>query len=235
MNSALSGHWITTVAVVSDGGHNCGRRTSVHGIPLILVVHGNHSMDDFSDPGYDYLGELLASRDYIVASVDQNFLNGAGIHEAVLGGLEQDNDARGYLLLQHLTLWHRWHETKDHPFEGKVDTGKIALIGHSRGGEAAALAAAFNHLPAHPDNAMIPFDFGFDIGAVIALAPSDGQYQPRQRSTPLEDISHFLSNDSLCCVGNGICFRRRSFSDINALLFLYLIEHLFIKNIYWLI
>lgn len=164
--------------------------------PLVLVVHGNHSMDDFSDPGYAYLGELLASRGYIVASVDQNFLNGAGIHEAVLGGLEQENDARGYLLLQHLMLWHQWHETEDHPFKGKVDTGKIALIGHSRGGEAAAIAAAFNHLPAHPDNAMIPFDFGFDIGAVIAIAPSDGKYQPRQRSTPLEDINYLVLQGS---------------------------------------
>ena len=164
--------------------------------PLILVVHGNHSMDDFSDPGYDYLGELMASRGYIVASVDQNFLNGAGIHEAVLGGLEQENDARGYLLLQHLKLWHHSHETEHHPFEGKVDTGKIALIGHSRGGEAAAIAAAFNHLPAHPDNALIPFEFGFDISAVIAIAPSDGQYQPRQRSTPLEDISYLVLQGS---------------------------------------
>ena len=44
--------------------------------PLVLVVHGNHNMRDFSDPGYDYLGELLASRGYILASVDENFING---------------------------------------------------------------------------------------------------------------------------------------------------------------
>ena len=25
--------------------------------PLVLVVHGNHNMRDFSDPGYDYLGD----------------------------------------------------------------------------------------------------------------------------------------------------------------------------------
>ena len=44
--------------------------------PLVLVVHGNHDMRDFSDPGYDYLGELLATRGYILASIDENFLNG---------------------------------------------------------------------------------------------------------------------------------------------------------------
>ena len=191
--------------------------------PLILVVHGNHSMDDFSDPGYDYLGELLASRGYIVASVDQNFLNGSGMLEAVLGELQEENDARGYLLLEHLSLWHRWNKTDNHVFNGKVDTGKIALVGHSRGGEAAAIATAFNHLPAHPDNASITFDFGYDIGAVIAIAPSDGQYQPRKQSTPLEDINYLVLQgsadsdvrsfqgskqyDRVNFSGNKICFK----------------------------
>lgn len=43
--------------------------------PLVLIVHGNHSMEDFSDPGYGYLGELLASRGIILASIDENFVN----------------------------------------------------------------------------------------------------------------------------------------------------------------
>ncbi|MHC4324960.1 MAG: hypothetical protein ACYSUX_11885, partial [Planctomycetota bacterium] len=43
--------------------------------PLILIVHGNHNMKDFSDPGYEYLGKLLASRGFIAVSVDENFLN----------------------------------------------------------------------------------------------------------------------------------------------------------------
>ncbi|HKJ93207.1 MAG TPA: hypothetical protein VJ957_08565, partial [Longimicrobiales bacterium] len=44
--------------------------------PLVLIVHGNHNMKDYSDPGYAYLGKLLASRGYIAASLDENFLNG---------------------------------------------------------------------------------------------------------------------------------------------------------------
>jgi hypothetical protein len=43
--------------------------------PLALIVHGNHGMAEFSDPGYAYLGELLASRGFILASIDENFLN----------------------------------------------------------------------------------------------------------------------------------------------------------------
>ena len=44
--------------------------------PLFLIVHGNHSMIDYSDDGYGYLGELLASRGIIAVSLDQNFING---------------------------------------------------------------------------------------------------------------------------------------------------------------
>jgi len=164
--------------------------------PLVLVVHGNHMMDDFSDLGYDYLGELLASRGYIVVSIDQNFLNAGGFIEAILGGLTNENDARAYLLLRHLSLWHSWNETEGHPFAGMVDTDNIGLIGHSRGGEAAAIAAAFNHLPFHPGNSDITFDFGYNIQSVAAIAPSDGQFQPRKQKTELSDINYLVLQGS---------------------------------------
>ncbi len=164
--------------------------------PLVLIVHGNHIMDHFSDPGYDYLGELLASRGYIIVSVDQNFLNGSGFIEGILGGLSNENDARGYLLLKHLALWHNWNKTTGHLFEEMVDTDNIALIGHSRGGEAAAIAAAFNHLPFHPDNGDLQFDFGYSIQSVIAIAPSDEQFKPRKRSTELRDINYLVLQGS---------------------------------------
>ncbi len=49
--------------------------------PLVLIVHGNHNMVEYSDPGYAYLGELLASRGFIMASVDENFLNSGLFHD----------------------------------------------------------------------------------------------------------------------------------------------------------
>ncbi len=98
--------------------------------PPVLIVHGNHDMVDFSDTGYGYLGELLASRGYIFISVDENFLNGY-----FSGGFEGENDARAWLLLNHIELLEGWNGgADDTPFEGLVDMENIALIGHSRGG-----------------------------------------------------------------------------------------------------
>lgn len=155
--------------------------------PLVLVVHGNHDMRDFSDPGYDYLGELLASRGYILASIDENFIN---------GGIRGENDARGWFLLEHLRLFERFNQEPGNPFEGKVDMGNIVLMGHSRGGEAVANAAAFNRLSHYPDDASLEFDFGFDIRGIVSIAPVDGQYLPTGRKVVVEDVSYLTFHGS---------------------------------------
>lgn len=155
--------------------------------PLVLVVHGNHDMKDFSDPGYDYLGELLASRGFILASVDENFLNGA---------IRGENDARGWMLLKHLELWREWNGAEGNPFYRKVDLERISLIGHSRGGEAVAHAAAFNRLSRYPDDASVRFDFDFRIRSIVAIAPVDGQYKPADRPTPVENVDYLVFHGS---------------------------------------
>ncbi len=155
--------------------------------PLVLMVHGNHDMKDFSDPGYGYLGTLLASRGYIAVSVDENFLNGA---------LRGENDARGWMLLQHLKTWRGFNDSTGTPFNQRVDMRNIALMGHSRGGEAVAVAAAFNRLSHYPDDATIKFDFRFNIRSLIAIAPIDGQYEPANRPTPLDNINYLVIHGS---------------------------------------
>lgn len=155
--------------------------------PLVLVVHGNHNMKDFSDPGYEYIGRHLASRGFIVVSVDENFLN---------GNIRSENDARGWMLLQHLALWKRWNDSAAGPFKDKVAMDRIALIGHSRGGEAVAVAGAFNRLKHYPDDANVIFDFNFGIRSLIAIAPIDGQYEPTNRPTPLENVNYLVIHGS---------------------------------------
>ncbi len=169
--------------------------------PLVLIVHGNHDMEDWSDPGYGYLGEHLASRGFILASVDANFLNGSLIDQVEFykdrPGLEKENDARGWLLLEHLAQWRDWSRDPGHQLFGKVDMDRIALIGHSRGGEAVAIAAAFNPLSHYPDDANLAFDYGFNLRGVIAIAPVDGQYQPRENGTPVNDVNYFTIHGSM--------------------------------------
>ena len=157
--------------------------------PLVLIVHGNHPMLDYSDPGYEYLGELLASRGFILVSVDENFINGSW--SDMPDGLEKENDARGWLLLEHIRQWKDWNQDSSHELFGMIDMEKLSLIGHSRGGEAVGHAAMLNQLDFYPDDASIPLDYHFGIQSVIAIAPVDGQYKPGGSLTKFSNVSYF--------------------------------------------
>lgn len=175
--------------------------------PLVLIVHGNHNMKEFSDPGYGYLGELLASRGFILASVDENFLNGF---------MRGENDARGWMLLKHLEAWRTFNDSAGSPLFGKVDMGNIALMGHSRGGEAVAVAGLFNRLTHYPDDANVRFNFGFGIKSLVAIAPVDGQYRPAEKGTPLVDYNYLVmhgTHDGDVSTFNGLAqYERVRFS-----------------------
>jgi dienelactone hydrolase len=157
--------------------------------PLVLIVHGNHAMSRPSEPGYAYLGEHLASQGYVVAAIDQNFLNGLFFFD----GEFAEMPLRAWLILEHLQAWRRWNETPGNPFAGRVDLDRVALIGHSRGGEAVAWAAHLNARAMEPVARVArPGDFGFGIGAVVAIAPSDAYSGPNGRKPDLGDADYLL-------------------------------------------
>ncbi|MDR2889180.1 MAG: hypothetical protein LBV33_04995 [Lachnospiraceae bacterium] len=161
--------------------------------PLTLIVHGNHEATDRSDGGYAYLGELLASRGIIAVSVDENFLNSSAFYDLIFfDGLSGENDARALVLLEHLMQWYNWNKTTDHPFYQMVDFENIALIGHSRGGEAVALAAVFADLQHYPDNGRLAFDYPFEIKTVAAIAPVHRQYDPAGLEASLTGVNYLV-------------------------------------------
>ncbi len=121
--------------------------------PLVLIVHGNHLMEEFSDAGYTYLGKHLASRGFIAVSIDENFAN----YSVWSQSQDQNMFLREWGLVEHLRAIEQFHLTAGNPFSNKVDLERISLIGHSRGGQAVVMAA----------------DEGYDIQSIIAIAPTD--------------------------------------------------------------
>ncbi|MFF2887746.1 alpha/beta hydrolase [Paenibacillus sp. NPDC057967] len=151
--------------------------------PLVLIVHGNHLMEYFSDGGYAYLGELLASRGMIAVSVDANYMN-----YSVWSSLPNDDmKIRGWLLLKHLQQIQTLAADKETPFAGKVDWDKIGLIGHSRGGQAVAIAADSERWFAEDESLNSIRDI--HIQSVVAIAPTDKRVD--DKSAQLRDTNYF--------------------------------------------
>ncbi|WP_280459248.1 hypothetical protein [Nocardia carnea] len=135
--------------------------------PLIIIVHGNTSAATASEAGFEYLGRYLAGQGYVVAALDENFLNTGPLDRS--GGLSGVDHARGWLVLEHLKVWQTWADEPEHRLGSRVDMSRIGLIGHSRGGEAITTAVELNARTEAP---------GFAIRSLFALAPTDGLYEP---------------------------------------------------------
>ncbi|HHX74034.1 MAG TPA: alpha/beta hydrolase, partial [Firmicutes bacterium] len=156
--------------------------------PLFLIVHGNHTMEEFSDTGYAYLGELLASRGFITVSVDQNFLN-----YSFWSGIPKDNmKLRAWHLIHHLLQIEEFHRGEGNLFSDKVDWDRVAVAGHSRGGQAAAMAADYQKWFA--GDAGLERFASMRLKAVVALAPTDSTVDGK-KATP-KDIYYLVLHGS---------------------------------------
>ncbi|MGG3453081.1 alpha/beta hydrolase [Paenibacillus rhizolycopersici] len=151
--------------------------------PIVLIVHGNHLMEDFSDDGYAYLGKLLASRGFIAVSVDENFLN----YSVWTGIPDNDMKVRAWVLLKHLQQIGDFANEPGNPLYGKVDFARIGLAGHSRGGQAVAMAADYKDWFGS-DTELIKSLASYQIEAVAAIAPTDRKVDGKV--TQLKDVSY---------------------------------------------
>lgn len=108
----------------------------------MLLVHGNISTVADSETGLSYLGSQLAGHGFVAAAIDENFLNtGPWDRSGGLGGIDE---ARARMILAHLDQWRQWAGDPGSVFHRVIDTDHIGLVGHSRGGEAIAVATRLN-------------------------------------------------------------------------------------------
>ena len=158
--------------------------------PIVSIIHGNHSMQEYSDDGYNYLGEYLSSHGYIFNSVDQNFLNGSW--EGDFRGKEMTT--RSWHFLENLSYLKKLNNDSLSILYNKIDFNKIIIMGHSRGGEAVNLASRFNELSTFPDNGNVKFDYNFNIIGIVTIAPTDYRYD---RNYKLENINYLSIQGSM--------------------------------------
>ncbi len=113
-----------------------------------------------SHRGYDYIMERLASQGIIAVSIDT-----AEIQHDQSGAWNYD--LRGRLILKWLDILRDWNDNGTDPwggiFQGKLDMSKVALSGHSRGGEGVVAAEYLNDTWPNPHS----------IVAINAIAPTD--------------------------------------------------------------
>ncbi|WP_417446158.1 hypothetical protein [Kangiella sp.] len=162
--------------------------------PIFLIQHGNHRVCEISVPqphhvncpvnqrtpnheGYMRLLETLASNGVIAVSIDAFDLS---------GWVPQWIPERGELILSHIELWSHMNNGATFPsypdpssglFSNHVDMNKIAVSGHSRGGEASVSAYVQNT--------------AFNIVAVSSIAPTD-RYDFSNPLYTLGDIPYFV-------------------------------------------
>ncbi|MFE7120897.1 alpha/beta hydrolase [Streptomyces sp. NPDC057654] len=137
---------------------------------------GPHTKQIPSSRGYDYLGRALAAKGFVVVSMGAN-----GINATAGGQADTVYQARAALIDRHLRLWQRLAGSGDGPlagaltsaktgdpvkasFRGRLDMGRVGLLGHSMGGGGVMQEIADDNRSSWPS--------GVDIKAAFALAPT---------------------------------------------------------------
>ncbi|MEI6623629.1 MAG: hypothetical protein WCP28_17195, partial [Actinomycetes bacterium] len=156
------------------------RAASMGKFPVVLLLHGRHSWcyagTELTEPwpcqpgsqqvpsylGYRYMSDRLATQGFVVISISANGINAQDNDTANLG-----SGARTALINHHLARLAKANRASSTPYgsslRGRVDMGKVLLMGHSRGGE--GVVAAAQYAQTHR--------MSWTYSAVLPLAPTD--------------------------------------------------------------
>ncbi|MGW1013927.1 alpha/beta hydrolase [Streptomyces termitum] len=153
-----------------------------------------------NERGYDYLGEELARRGFIVLSVRANGVNASSVWG------DENASARADLINRHLALWQKLNASGRGGLDGafrdavtnkprrvdfrhRVDLNRVGTLGHSRGGAGVTWQAADRHRAQWPA--------GVTVRAVLALAPA--------YNVMTEDMSAYGITGTPLAVVRGTC------------------------------
>ena len=158
--------------------------------PVVFILHGDHSMQDFSDGGYGYIAQSLAANGFISVSVDNNFLNRSWSDLLMTSTLQgpAEIEVRAKLLVEHFKFWSKWNADPDSPLYQKVDLNNIALVGHSRGGETVSVVP---HILTNQNITDVR------VKSIISIAPTDGNFWPDGQANHLNDVNYLLMQGSM--------------------------------------
>lgn len=129
--------------------------------PLVLITHGSHSNEDETlrfDTGFTYLVQKLAQNGYIAVSMDMS--------KPYIWKYGDNDDKEKSLVLadEHIKslLLANEGNAVGYPLDltAKIDFNKVALIGHSRGGDTIF------------DIALMQQENGIPISALLSIAPT---------------------------------------------------------------
>lgn len=155
--------------------------------PIVLMVHGNHTMEYLSTSGYDYLGEQLASHGFIAISVDEDFINFSNISNIP----NRNYELRAWVMMQHLATLQRMNESPSSFLYGKIDFDKVGLMGHSRGGQAVGMVADYERFFSDfGDDELLESMKNITIKGIVAIAPTDKSINSKRPH--LRDVSFLL-------------------------------------------
>lgn len=120
-------------------------------VPIAVLVHGRHG-GSTSHLGYDYLQQQLAQMGIIAASVDCN-------ESDQWGGWTDNILDRADLVIKSIAHLQGLDSGGDPIFGGRIDFDRLAMMGHSRGGDAVVTVPEIISLA------------GVTIRGVISLGP----------------------------------------------------------------